>query len=89
MDKHLIKQFDAIIINTTKNVDFVSAPEGVNLSPHGAWSVICIVDKKYALVCKNGITCKVPIADITKIADYNPTKNSERRKNGEKQRKEG
>lgn len=67
MNTSRIEQFDRVQILTTKNIKWLSIPEGVpDPSPHGVWSVICIV-KDELLICKRGVSCKVPVGDIKKV----------------------
>lgn len=59
-----LKQLDNVQIITTKRIKWLSTPPGVKASPHGVWSVVCIVNKTDALVCKRGIMCRVPLQDL-------------------------
>lgn len=82
------RQFDIIRIITTKNIKYLATPDGVDVSPHGEWSIIAIVGGKEALVCKDGATCKVPLSDVELIAEYN-LENLLEKLNGEKREGNG
>ena len=79
----MFKQFDIIRIITTKNVTWMSKPEGMgNVDPNGKWSVVGSLGI-YLLVCRNSVLIKIPYDDVEKIADYNIEKLFEENQNGE------
>jgi hypothetical protein len=84
-----LKQFDLVKLKTTKNVKFLTAPDDKEVSPHGAWSVIGVFDKTDALLCKEGATCRIPIEDIIKIAEYHSaiTTIMESKRNGKEEKR--
>ena len=87
-DKQInIKQFDLVTLKTTQNVKFLTAPDENEVSPHGMWSVIGIVNKTNVLVCKDGAVCLLPMDDIVLVAEYNINKMIEKDENGEEERK--
>lgn len=81
-----IKQFDVVQLKTTKRVTFLVSPDGNTVSPHGFWSVVGIIDKTDLLVCKDGATCRIPIEDVTKVAEFDEKKFMEI-KNGKESKK--
>ena len=68
-----ISRFDQVMILTTKNIDYLSAPPDVEMSPHGVWSVVAAVGDKLMLA-KNTILIKIPPADVKLIAKHDSNK---------------
>ncbi len=68
-----ISRFDQVMILTTKNIDYLSAPSGVEMSPHGVWSVVAAVGDKLMLA-KNAMLVKIPPADVKLIAKHDSDK---------------
>lgn len=62
--------FDRVKLLSTKRVSYLSAPPGVELSPHGVWTVSALLPDSNLLLTKNSIVIKIPVADVLKIADY-------------------
>lgn len=60
----LIKTFDKIQILTTKNITWITGPDGQTPSPHGIWRVVCIIDSKDLLISKQSYMCRVPLTDV-------------------------
>ena len=69
MGKPLFKQCDAVTINTTKNVKWLSAPPGNATDPNGIWSVIGIVTDKLMLAKERTVIC-IPYSDVKLVASY-------------------
>lgn len=79
----MFKQFDMIRIKTTKNVTWMSKPEGMgNVDPNGKWSVVGSLGI-YLLVCRNSVLVKIPFDDVEKIANYDITKLFEENNDGQ------
>jgi hypothetical protein len=68
--KDRVGRFDQIRILTTKNITYVSAPPGTEITPDGIWSVAAIIGQNDLLCAKNNILVKVPISDVLKIGQY-------------------
>jgi hypothetical protein len=68
-----IGRFDQVMILTTKNIDYLSAPPDVEMSPHGVWSVVAAVGDKLMLA-KNTILIKIPPLDVKLIAKHDSNK---------------
>lgn len=75
MGRNLVKQkigrFDQIKILTTRNVSYISAPPGTEITPNGVWSVATVISQEELLCVRKNITIRIPIKDVLKIADYN------------------
>jgi hypothetical protein len=67
-----ISRFDQVVLRTTKNVTYLSAPPGTNITPDGKWSVAGVIDNDL-LIVKNSTTIRIPIADVIKIRDHDVT----------------
>jgi len=65
----MFKQFDQVRIITTRNVRYLSAPPGVEVDPHGIWSVSAIVGNELLLV-KNNVVIRIPDSDVLKIFGF-------------------
>lgn len=63
------KMFDQVMLVTTRNVHYLSAPPGSNVSPKGIWQVSGAVDTDLLLV-KGNATIKIPATDVLKVVDY-------------------
>jgi hypothetical protein len=68
-----INRFDQVMILTTKNIDYLSAPPDVEMSPHGVWSVVAAVGDKLMLA-KNTMLVKIPPSDVKLIAKHDSGK---------------
>lgn len=68
-----ISRFDQVMILTTKNIDYLSAPPDVEMSPHGVWSVVAAVGDKLMLA-KNTMLVKIPPSDVKLIAKHDSNK---------------
>jgi len=68
--KQKIGALDQVKIITTKNVDYVSAPPNVKITPSGVWSVVAVLNNSELLCVKGNITIKIPISDVLKITEY-------------------
>lgn len=67
------RQFDQVQLRTTRNVKYLSAPPGIQVSPKGIWSVagvIAVGDTHDLLVVKQGATIRIPAGDVLKVAAY-------------------
>ncbi len=85
MNDNYLKRFDQVKILTTKNVKYLSAPPGSEITPYGIWSIIAAVDKD-VLLAKNSIIIRIPSTDVLKIMSYDletMTKNFGRLSRGE------
>lgn len=70
MDKQIkISRFDQVRLLSTKNIKYLSAPPGTQISPQGIWSVAAVVGEELLLV-KNNVVIKTPISDVLRIASY-------------------
>jgi|TARA_R110000751_G_scaffold23590_4_gene65170 hypothetical protein len=69
-----IGRFDQVMLLTTQNVSFLSAPPGTKLSPKGVWSVTAVVGNNDLLLVKNKTTIKIPHVDVKIIAKHDLTK---------------
>jgi hypothetical protein len=69
MPNNQLSQFDLVEIITAKNVKWLHAPAGSLPKPGGVWSFVGIVENE-ALICKDGITCKIPLGDVRKVGEY-------------------
>ena len=69
MNESRISQFDQVQLHTTKNVKYLSAPPGANVSPHGIWVVAAAIQNDL-LLTKDNCTIRVPIADVLKVRHY-------------------
>lgn len=69
-----IGRFDQVRIITTKNVSYVSAPPGTNISPKGLWSVISIVAVNELLLAQKSVLIRVPATDVLLVAGYDVRK---------------
>lgn len=63
------KQFDQVTLVTTRNVNYLSAKPGIELSPRGIWSVAGIISQNELLLVKNGIVIKIPSSDVLKVEE--------------------
>jgi hypothetical protein len=68
-----ISRFDQVMILTTKNIDYLSAPPDIEMSPHGVWSVVAAVGDKLMLA-KNTMLVKIPPSDVKLIAKHDSDK---------------
>ena len=68
-----IGRFDQVMILTTKNIDYLSAPPDTKVSPRGVWSVVGAVSDKLMLA-KNTILIKIPPSDVKLIAKHDSDK---------------
>jgi len=80
----MFKQFDIVKLKTTKRVMWKSSPPGSDITPHGNWSVICLIGIELVL-CKDGSIIRIPFEDVEKVADYNINKFFEEKNDGEKE----
>lgn len=64
-----IGRFDQVRIRTTRNVNYLSAPDGELLNPNGIWLVAGVVGDEL-LLTKNNIVIKIPPTDVLKVLDY-------------------
>jgi len=60
------KQLDQVTLITTRNVSYLSAKPGTELSPHGIWSVAGSVAGSDLILVKNGIVIRIPASDVLK-----------------------
>lgn len=82
-----ISRFDQVRLLTTRNISYLSAPPGTEISPKGLWSVAAIIDGSRLLCVHNNTTILVPATDVLKVSDYdldNITKNFGRLSHGER-----
>ena len=68
-----IGRFDQVMLLTTKNVSYLSAPPGTELSPKGVWSVTAVVGNNELLLVKNKTTIKIPHTDVKIVAKHDLT----------------
>jgi len=61
---------DQVIILTTKNVSYLSAPPDYEVKPDGPWIVSSAIDDELML-CKNNVVIKIPAKDVFKVLGYN------------------
>jgi len=69
-----IGRFDQVRIITTKNVSYLSAPPGTNVSPQGLWSVISIVAGNELLLAQKSALIRIPAIDVLLVAGYDVRK---------------
>ena len=70
MDSQItFKRFDQVRIITTKNVHYLSAPPGTEISPKGIWQVSGAVADELLLI-KNNIVIRIPPSDVLKVIEY-------------------
>ena len=70
MDNQIkISRFDQVRLLSTKNISYLSAPPGAEVSPDGLWSVSAVVGDELLLVRTN-VVIKVPVSDVFKVAGY-------------------
>lgn len=62
-------QFDLVRLLTTKNVKYLSAPSGCNVSPKGVWQVSAAIGTDLLLVKDNAII-RIPVGDVLKVCNY-------------------
>ena len=62
-------RFDQVKIITTRNVAYLHAPPGEEVSPDGLWQVSAAINNDLLLV-KNNITIRIPATDVLKVFDY-------------------
>ena len=82
-----IGRFDQVRIITTKNVSYLSAPPGTNVSPQGLWSVISIIAGNELLLAQKSALIRIPATDVLLVAGYDVkkvTKNLGRLSRGER-----
>lgn len=65
------KRFDKVVLLTTKNIKWLSAPAGKPDNPKGYWIIVGnIPGTGEVILAKNKTMVKVPISDISKRFDY-------------------
>jgi hypothetical protein len=64
-------RFDQVQIRTSRNVKYLSALPGTNISPKGVWSVIGVVADSELMITKDNVIVRIPCSDVLKVADYN------------------
>ena len=62
--------FDQVKLLSTKKVSYLSAPPGVETSPHGVWIVSALLPGANLLLTKDNVVIKIPVTDVLKVADY-------------------
>lgn len=62
-------QLDQVRLKTMRNVSYLSAKPGIELSPRGIWSVSGIVNGSDLILVKNGIVIRIPSKDVLKIVE--------------------
>lgn len=72
-----IGRFDQVRIITTKNVSYLSAPPGTNVSPKGLWSVVSIVGDNELLLAQKSAMVRIPATDVLLVAGYDINKLTE------------
>jgi len=70
LTKAKIGRFDQVRLRTTKNVSYLSAPPGTEISPKGLWSVVSILADIDLLLARNSALIRIPIADVLLVAGY-------------------
>jgi hypothetical protein len=68
--KTRIGRFDQVRLLTTKNIKYLSAPEGTEPEPKGVWSVSSIIGRDELLCVRNSVIIRVPASDVLKLSDY-------------------
>ena len=63
------RQFDIIQLITTKNIRYLSGPQGKPANPNGNWSVIGLVEADI-VAAKDSTVIRVPISDIRHVGSY-------------------
>jgi hypothetical protein len=69
----MFKQLDIVQIITTKQIKFLSGPEGHAANPHGNWSIVGFVGSE-AVLSKENTLVKIPLSDIRRVASYSVDK---------------
>jgi hypothetical protein len=64
-----LSQFDVVKLRSTKNVKFLSGPQGRVTDPDGDWTIVGFVDKE-CLIAKQSTIIKVPHIDLILVATY-------------------
>ncbi len=64
-----ISRFDLVMLRTTKNVNYLSAPPGTKATPNGVWSVAAIIQQDL-MVVKDQTIIRIPATDVIKVQDY-------------------
>lgn len=64
-------QFDIVRIVSTQRVQYLSAPSGDVVSPHGNWSIVGFMGGD-AVLAKDQALIRIPINDVKKVAIYDP-----------------
>lgn len=62
-------RFDIVKLLTTRNVNYLSAPPGTKVSPHGTWQVAGAVGDDLLCV-KGSATIRIPASDVLKVVGY-------------------
>jgi hypothetical protein len=62
-------RFDQVKLLTSRNVMYLSAPPGTNITTDGVWQVAGVVGDNLLLV-KTNITIKIPASDVFKTIEY-------------------
>lgn len=73
--RHTFEQFDIVTIITTLGVRWMVDHPGADPKPDGNWSVVCCFPESgELLLSKDTTTCRIPIANVKKIANYDVVK---------------
>lgn len=89
LQENRVGRFDQVRILTTKNVTYLSAPPGTDVSPKGIWSVTAIIGEEL-LLAKQSALIRIPAADVLIVAGYSidkVTKNLGKLSHGKKEGK--
>lgn len=71
MRRTTYERFDIVAIITTKNVTWMTDVPGTLPMVEGYWQIIgCFPKTGLLLISKGTAMCKIPAADIRKIANY-------------------
>jgi hypothetical protein len=73
-----IGRFDQVKLLTTKNVAYLSAPPGTDVSPQGLWSVVSAIDGDELLLAQKSALIRIPAADVLLVAGYKLDKLTEK-----------
>ena len=66
----MLRQFDIVQIITTKQIKYLSGPQGHASGPNGNWSIVGFVGND-AILAKESTLVRVPLTDIRQVGGYN------------------
>jgi hypothetical protein len=69
MQYNTLNQFDVVRLVHTKNIKYLSGPNGRATAPKGDWTVVGFVDSD-CILAKQSTIVRVPPSDVILIASY-------------------